>query len=113
MASEDREKMAVITNGFCEYVMPFGLKNAAQTFQRFMDVVLRGLDFAFCYIDDFLIASSNESEYQEHLQKILELLQQYDISINTAKNIGAQSVKYFGQIEKKGAKSSWESKSHN
>ena len=54
MAPEDREKTAVITPfGLFEYnVVPFGLKNAAQTFQRFMDVVLRDLDFVFCYIDD-------------------------------------------------------------
>ena len=32
-----------------------------------MDVVLRGLDFAFCYIDDVLIASTNESEHLEHV----------------------------------------------
>lgn len=58
MASEDREKIAVITPfGFFEFsIMSFGLmlKNAAQTFQRFIDVDLRSLDFAFCYIDDVL-----------------------------------------------------------
>ena len=35
--------------------MPFGLRNAAQTFQRFMD--LRGFSFAYGYIDDVLVAS--------------------------------------------------------
>ena len=37
--------------------MPFGLRNAAQTFQRFMDQVLRGFSFAYGYIDDVLVAS--------------------------------------------------------
>ena len=62
-------KTAVITLfGLFEYnVMSFGLKNATQTFQRFIDVVLRDLDFAFCYIDDVLIVSSNESEHHNHL----------------------------------------------
>jgi hypothetical protein len=39
--------------------MPFGLRNAGQSFQRFMEKVLAGLDFAFCYLDDILIASSS------------------------------------------------------
>lgn len=47
--------------------MTFGLRNAAQTFQRFMDEVTRGLDFVFVYIDDILIASRNEKEHNQHL----------------------------------------------
>ena len=39
--------------------MPFGLRNAAQTFQRFIDQVLRGLPFAYAYLDDLLIASTS------------------------------------------------------
>ena len=47
--------------------MPFGLRNAAQTFQRLIDEVLRGLPFAFAYIDDVLIASCDIKEHQDHL----------------------------------------------
>ena len=44
--------------------MPFGLKNAAQAFQRFMDQVCRGLeDFLFVYIDDVLVASPDAKEH--------------------------------------------------
>ena len=43
--------------GLCEFCrMPFGLRNAVQTFQRFTDMVPRGLDFAFDYVDDILIS---------------------------------------------------------
>ena len=54
---EDVHKTAVTTPfGLFEFLrMPFGLRNAAQTFQRFMDEVLRGLTFAYAYIDDVLI----------------------------------------------------------
>jgi len=34
--------------------MAFGLRNAAQAFQRFMDEILEHLDFSFAYIDDIL-----------------------------------------------------------
>ncbi|KAH9587961.1 Transposon Ty3-G Gag-Pol polyprotein [Schistosoma haematobium] len=54
IAPEDIEKTTIITPfGLFEILrMPFGLKYAAQTFQRFMDDVTRGLDFIFAYIDD-------------------------------------------------------------
>ena len=42
--------------------MPFGLRNSAQTFQRFIDRVLHGLTFCYAYIDDILIASKTRRE---------------------------------------------------
>ncbi|KAK3885412.1 hypothetical protein Pcinc_010371 [Petrolisthes cinctipes] len=51
-------------------LMPFGLKNSAQTFQRFIDEVLRGLPFCFAYVDDVLIASPNEETHQQHLTQV-------------------------------------------
>jgi hypothetical protein len=37
--------------------MPFGLKNAAQTFQRLMDSLFHTIPFIFIYLDDILIFS--------------------------------------------------------
>ena len=51
--------------------MPFGLRNAAQTFQCFMDQVLCGLDFCCVYIDDVLIASHTPNEHKVHLHLML------------------------------------------
>jgi hypothetical protein len=36
--------------------MLFGLRNAGQSFQRFMDQVFNGLDCAFVYLDAFWLA---------------------------------------------------------
>ena len=57
---EDIPKTAIITPfGLYEYLMmPYGLRNAAQTFQRFMDQVCRELSFVFVYMDDILVASN-------------------------------------------------------
>uniref|UniRef100_A0A1X7UUX8 Reverse transcriptase domain-containing protein n=1 Tax=Amphimedon queenslandica TaxID=400682 RepID=A0A1X7UUX8_AMPQE len=48
VATEDVHKTAVTTPfGLFEFTsMPFGLRNAAQTFQHFIDMVLYGLEFA-------------------------------------------------------------------
>jgi hypothetical protein len=56
---DDIEKTVINTPfGIFEFLfMSFGLSNAAQTFQRFMDDILRGLDFFFAYLDDILVFS--------------------------------------------------------
>ena len=67
--------------------MPFGLCNAAQTFQRFIDQVLRGLPFCYAYIDDMLIASSSPEEHQSHLRQVLKRLSEHGIVINLANSV--------------------------
>jgi hypothetical protein len=47
--------------------MSFGLRNAAQTFQRFMDDILRELDFCSAYLDDILVFSRSPEEHEQHL----------------------------------------------
>lgn len=61
--------MAITTPfGLYEFqYMPFGLKNAAQTFQHFINEVLRGLDYCYAYIDDILIAFKFEQQHETHL----------------------------------------------
>ena len=65
----DIAKTAIITPfGLFEFLrMSFGLRNAAQTFQRFIDMILHGLHFCYAYIDDLLIASHNAEEHETHL----------------------------------------------
>ena len=60
VTSVDIPKTAVITPfGLWEFLrMPFGLKNAAQAFQRLMDGILHDLNFIFVYLDDILIAAA-------------------------------------------------------
>ena len=62
--SADIPKTAV-TNPFGRFeflTMPFGLRNAASTFQRFIDEVVQDLDFVYNYIDDILVASASLEE---------------------------------------------------
>ena len=95
----DIPKTAVIMAfGLFEFVrMPFGLRNAAQTFQRFIDEVLRGLDFCFGYIDDILIASTTPAEHLQHLRSVLHWLVDNGLTINPNKCVfGAESLDFLG-----------------
>ncbi len=77
--------------------MPFGLPNAGQSFQRFMDEVLSGLDFAFCYLDDILIGSSCTEEHLHHLHLVLQRLQEYGLVLNMEKcELARQEVDFLG-----------------
>jgi hypothetical protein len=86
--------------------MPFGLKNAAQTFQRLMDCLFRHLPFVFVYLDDILIASRNEREYMDHLRQVFAVLQENALQINPAKCIfAAPSLSFLGhQVDSSGIK---------
>ncbi|CAH8500850.1 unnamed protein product [Schistosoma guineensis] len=96
-APEDIEKTAIITPfGLFEFLrMPFGLKNAAQTFQCFMDDVTRGLDFVFAYIDDVLIASSSLEEHIQHVQILFDRFKKHGVVINPSKCIFAVLASEF------------------
>jgi hypothetical protein len=87
VAKEDIPKTAITTPfGIFEFpFMTFGLRNAAQTFQRFIDNVLRCLDFCCAYIDDILIASSSLEEHLNHLRTLFQRLEKYGVVINTSK----------------------------
>lgn len=57
MRDQDIIKTAVVTPfGLFEFLLlPFGLRSAAQTFQRMMDNIFGDLTFCFIYLDDILI----------------------------------------------------------
>ena len=95
----DIPKTAITTPfGMFEFLrMPFGLRNAAQTFQRLMDDVVRGLPFVLVYIDDVLIASANEDEHEAHLRQLFDRLHKYGIVINPLKCVfGVSSLSFLG-----------------
>eukprot|EP00117_Sycon_ciliatum_P014037 scpid17123/ scgid14467/ Transposon Ty3-I Gag-Pol polyprotein; Gag3-Pol3; Transposon Ty3-2 TYA-TYB polyprotein; Capsid protein; p24; Spacer peptide p3; Nucleocapsid protein p11; Ty3 protease; p16; Spacer peptide J; Reverse transcriptase/ribonuclease H; p55; Integrase p52; Integrase p49 len=73
---DDIPKTAITTPfGLFEFVrMPFGLRNAAQTFQRFIDQITADLPFCFAYIDDLLVASASPAEHERHLRCLFQRL---------------------------------------
>lgn len=106
MAEEDIAKTAVITPfGLFEFKrMPFGLCNAAQTFQRFIHEITRGLSFCFAYLDDILIASTSAEEHIQHLSVLFQRLKDYGVVLNPDKCVfGVKELKFLGYlVNKKG-----------
>lgn len=97
----DIPKTAITTPfGLFEFkFMTFGLCNAAQTMQRHINEVLRGLDFVFAYIDDICIASSSVEQHISHLRQVFQRLQQNNLCINTSKcHLGKPEVKFLGHL---------------
>ena len=99
VATEDIPKTAITTPfGLYEFpVMTFGLRNAGQTFQRFIDEVTRGLDFCFGYLDDILVFSKDEHNHERHLRQLFECLNKYGVLLNVNKCVfGVQEVTFLG-----------------
>ena len=95
----DVHKTAITTPfGLYEFVrMPFGLRNAAQTFQRFVDQVIRGLPFVYAYIDGILIASESPEQHEVHLRLLFARFQQYSVVINPSKcSFGVSELQFLG-----------------
>ena len=76
-------KTAIVTSfRLFEYKrMPFGLKNAGQTFQRLTDNVLRDCSFAYVYLDDILVASSSVDKHRQHPRQLFRKLADYGWSL--------------------------------
>lgn len=72
----DVPKTAFCTKyGLYEYTsMPMGLTNSPATFQRLMEIALRGLQWRTCliYLDDIVVFCNN---FEEHLGRIAEILE--------------------------------------
>jgi hypothetical protein len=104
MAAQDIAKTAIITPfGLFEYLfMPVGLRNAAQTFQHFMDRLFKHLPFVFFYLDDLIIASRT---LEEHLRQIFTIFQENGLQINPAKCVFAAALEFLGhRVDQQGVR---------
>lgn len=108
VAQEHIDKTAIITPfGLFEFpMMNFGLRNAASTFQRFIDEVLQDLPFCFAYQDDILVASKSREEHFKNLYEIFNRLQAFGIIINLSKTVfEATEIQFLGyQVSEHGIK---------
>lgn len=103
---DDIQKTAISTPfGLYEFVrMPFGLRNAGQTFQRLMNSLLGDLPNTFVYLDDILIASPSADRHFQDLKAVFQRLQENGLLLRPEKCVlGQESVDFLGhRVDAKG-----------
>ena len=80
-------------------VMPFGLKNSGATFQRMVNKVFMDLNgnIMEVYVDDILVKRVQRTEHLQYLDKIFNLLRQYEVRLNPENyTFGVASEKFLG-----------------
>ena len=87
VAAADVPKTAIITPfRLFEYLyMPFGLKNASQSFQRLMDHTFTDQNCVFMYLDDNLAATATAKEHFQVLHQVFQLLKDNSLVLNLQK----------------------------
>jgi hypothetical protein len=73
---------------YCFNRLPFGCRNASQTYQHFMQSVFKGQLYRFClvYIDDILVFSNSFQDHLEHLQVVFDRLLEAKLRLHPGKS---------------------------
>lgn len=100
--SRDKSAFTVPGRGLFEFVtMPFGLHNAAATWQRFIDAVI-GADLephCFVYLDDIIVVTGSFERHIEVLGEIFQRVRKANISLNRGKcRLCCSELKYLGYL---------------
>ena len=99
LSPEARKISAFVTSeGLFEcLVMPFGMRNAASTFQRLMWMVTKDLEGCVIYLDDIVIFSDTWEEHVNRIEALFKRLKDAGLVVNLSKSEFAKSeVLYLG-----------------
>ena len=68
-------------------------------FQRLVHEVLRGITFAFGYLDDILIFSPDNETHLKHLKEVFQRLREADLKLKASKcNFFKKHIQYLGHL---------------
>lgn len=88
---EDQQKKIFTTpwGMFCWVVMPFSLKNARETYQRVMMIMLHDLihKLAKVYVHDIIIKSTKRETHQDELRVIFKRMRKFNLKLHPRKCI--------------------------
>ena len=78
---------------------PFSLSQAPAYFQRLVHEVLKGITFAFGYLDDILIFSPDNETHLKHLKEVFQRLREADLKLKASKcNFFKKHIQYLGHL---------------
>ena len=78
---------------------PFGLTQVPAYFQRLINKVIKGLPFAFGYLDDVLIQSPDIETHLQHMRILFQRLREADLKLKDSKcNYFKTHVQYLGHL---------------
>lgn len=102
MEPDSIQKTALVTSaGLFEFLrLPFGLKNAAASFQRMMEHVLRELKGKCCLVYIYVVVySENEEKHLKHLDQVFSCLANAGLTLNLQKcNFFQTSLTFLGHL---------------
>ena len=98
MDEADQEKTSFITSQglFCYKVMPFGLKNVGETYQRLINHMFRpqiGQNVEV-YVDDMLVKSLDEKKHLDNLHETFDTLRRYNMKLNPSVPLGFHQASF-------------------
>ena len=84
--------------GLYQYTrLPFGISSSPAIFQKTMDVILQGIPYVRCYMDDILVTGVDHQEHLQNLEEVLHCLEQNNLRIKKSKcEFFKDSVEYLG-----------------
>ena len=95
---EDIPKTAFV----CKYGrMPFGLNNAASTFQTTTELALQGLQWVTCliYIDDVIVFGKDFDQHMQRLEEVLDRIKKAGLKLKASKSYLLQKeVIFLGHV---------------
>ena len=101
LSPEARAKSAFVTplDKFEFTRCPFGLTQAPAFFQRLINKVIKGLPFAFGYLDDVLIHSPDIKSHLQRMRILFQRLREADLKLKDSKcNYSKTHVQYLGHL---------------
>jgi len=84
--------------------LPFGLTNAPATFQRLMEMVLRGLNWKICliYLDDIICFSTSFNDHLKRLREVFDRLLDNNLKLKPSKcYFCKREVQFLGHVVNK------------